>query len=233
MKVIIPAKAQSARVPNKNWKFFYKDLSLVDIKIQQLLAVGVSPADIFVSCEDPEQREIVTENYNANFLLREPRLASDNTHWSDVVTAIVQMLPARDDEPIAWVQVTCPLFDEFGNMFSLWNKIYSSSSYDSMVAVKPFKKYLLDGHGRPVNFQFGRWHAVSQELPVWYTMDVPIHIFSKSTALRCNYYVGARPYLYVIHGPSVDIDTPEEYKLAQWYYQRKLDAQLAEDAEDD
>ena len=48
MKVIIPAKCNSSRTLNKNWREFVDGKCLVEIKIGQLIEAGVDAADINV-----------------------------------------------------------------------------------------------------------------------------------------------------------------------------------------
>ena len=40
--------------------------------------------------------------------------------------------------------------------------------FDCIITVKKFKEFVLDENGKPVNFNFGRWHEWSQNLPQWY-----------------------------------------------------------------
>ena len=51
LKVAIPLKTNSERVPNKNLRPFVDGKSLFDIKAKQLLKV-FSAKDIYVSCND-------------------------------------------------------------------------------------------------------------------------------------------------------------------------------------
>lgn len=93
-----------------------------------------------------------------------------------------------------------------------------SDEYDCLITVKKLKEFILDAKGKPVNFSFGRWHEWSQDLPQWFILESPIHIMKKSTYLHHNYYIGKKPYLHVVPLPSIDIDTPDEFELAQEIY---------------
>lgn len=217
MKVIVPAKSQSLRVENKNWREFYDGKSLVDIKLFQLLEV-FRPSDIYVSCEDESRREEV-EAYGVNFWLRDPVLSKDDTHWSDVVTGIVESIPCDDDEEVAWVQLPCPLFGpvDFKNALARWRSI-PKDLYDCLITVELFKDFVVDRDGCPQNFQYGRWHAVSQKLPSWFLIQRQFHIMTKATYLRCHYDIGTKPYLYEVVCPSIDIDDKYQWGYAQHLY---------------
>jgi N-acylneuraminate cytidylyltransferase len=216
MKVIIPAKTSSSRTEDKNWREFHDGKSMVEIKIEQLIAAGILPDDINISCEDESKRKIV-ESYSARFLSRGPETVSNAFHWSDVVSSLVSSVECPESESVAWVYACTPLFDAkaFQNVFAVWETLKEGIKYDSLITVKKFKEFVLDDRCRPVNFNFGRWHEWSQDLPQWYILESPIHIMSKATYLRCNYYIGERPYMYEVPMPSIDIDTPEEFELAQ------------------
>jgi N-acylneuraminate cytidylyltransferase len=220
MKVIIPAKSDSNRVPNKNWREFYHGKSLVDIKLFQLLEVFPA-SDIYVSCEDESRREEISA-YGVNFWLRDPELSKDDTHWSDVVAGIIETIPCDDNEEIAWVQVPCPLFGahDFKSAIARWRCI-PKDLYDCLITVGVMKDFAVDENGCPLNFQYGRWHAVSQDLPSWYLIQRQFHVMKKGTYLRCHYDIGTRPYLYPVSPPSIDIDDEHEFRYAQHLYEER------------
>lgn len=210
MKVIIPAKGKSGRVPNKNWRPFYKDKSLVEVKIEQLLKL-FQPDDIYLSCDDPSKKEIA-DKYSVHFLLRDPLFAKDGTSWSDVVTGIISQINCDENDEIMWAEVTAPLFNEYEALIEKWNA--NKADYDSILSVLERREFLIDAKGRAVNFNYGRWHCDSQKLDPLYSMD-SVFIMTKKNYLYFNYHVGQKPLLYVIEGESVEIDTPLEFEMAQ------------------
>jgi CMP-N-acetylneuraminic acid synthetase len=229
MKAIIPAKCNSSRVLDKNWREFHKGKCLVEIKIGQLIDAGLNPSDIHVFCEDQSKRDSV-EITGATFELRDIANTRDDMHWSDVVTNLVSSIDADDDESIAWTGATSPLFDGDDNrkVIDSWNKIQSRNNlagqkrYDCIITVKRLKEFVLDGKGRPVNYNFGRWHEWSQDLPQWYILESPIHIMKKKDYLKYNYFIGKEPYLYEVSLPSIDIDEIDEFLEAQELYRKLL-----------
>jgi len=217
MKVIIPAKRNSSRVQDKNWRPFYKDKNLVQIKIEQLLT-KVLPVDIYLSCDDEEMKKYAAQ-YGINFILRAPALASDNTPWSDAVKGMVEEMPVNNDEDIAWVEVINPLFSDFDLLFEKWNQV--KAQYDSLVLVSPVTKFLLHNNGAPVNFMPGKWHAMSQNLDPLYAWD-SVCIMSKKNILYFSYPIGKTPYLFSTESPCIDIDTLNEFELAQLLFAQKI-----------
>lgn len=65
MKAIIPVKKSSIRVENKNFKPFYKEQSLFDIKVNSLLKT-IDKSDIYVSGESEEIKKL-QKNMNLIF----------------------------------------------------------------------------------------------------------------------------------------------------------------------
>lgn len=226
MKIVIPAKCNSTRVPNKNWRDFYEGLSLVEIKIQQLLDAGSNASDIWIFCEDESKKELI-EPYGVNFSNRRDETISDSMHWSDVITELVGKVPCDDDETVALVLPTTPLFDsnDFRAVFHLWEKRQGplwDESYDSLIVVKPFQEFILNEDGKPLNFSFGRWHEWSQDLPQWFVLDNPVSLIKKRTLVRCNYTIGVKPYLYVVSRGHIDIDSMDEFEISQQIYKSRV-----------
>jgi len=221
MKAIIAAKCTSSRVPDKNWRPFYKDKCLVEVKISQLIDAGFEPNNINVFCEDVSKKSRVTD-LGAIFRSRDIETTKDSMHWSDVVTTLVSSLDCDEEDPIAWIQGPTPLFDGPQNkqVIDKWKEIEKKDEFDSIITVKEFKEFVIDNRGKPVNFNFGRWHDWSQDLPEWFILESPIHIMKKKTYLRCNYYIGERPYVYKINDNSIDIDYMNEFEEAQKIYTR-------------
>ena len=217
MVAVIPAKKTSSRVPNKNWRPFHADKCLVEVKIEQLLKV-LPPEAIYLSCDDQE-KEGLAEQYNIKFLLRDSRLADDQTSWSEAVVGIVDQLPVPHEEEVLWAEATSPLFDVYDDFIRTWNE--QKANHDSIVAVNELREFLLDEKGRPLNFEFGKAHCFSQQLPPLYSLD-SCYIMTKKDMISLNYMIGNAPFLYVLKERSVEIDTMWEFELAQNLFEQRL-----------
>ena len=183
--VAIPLKTNSSRVPNKTLRPFWNNKSLFDIKAEQLLK-ELPPEDVYVSSEDPNVEKIVHGKYGFNFLLRDTRLTPNSAPWTDVVGDIVSQLPENTD--VMCVQVTQPLFDQFREVREKWEHL--SEDYDSLVVTKKFSHHLLDSTGLPVNFSFGYWHKISQELPVYHLVTWACFVMRYEMVMQTHYQIG-------------------------------------------
>jgi len=212
MKVVIPLQTCSTRVPKKNIRPFFETQSLFDIKVSQLAKI-IPLSDIYVSSESFEV-ETLCKDKGVNFLQRDKSLTGNLVKQPDLVSGIIKDVPGDDD--IMWVQVTSPLFDQFSKFLEVWSEL--SESYDSMVAVKPFSKHLLDSTANPLNFSFGYWHKVSQDLPSWFEVLWSCFILKRKTINQVCYHIGTNPYLFVSDIVTVDIDTVDDFELASIIY---------------
>ncbi len=214
MKIIIPLQTCSTRIPRKNIRPFYKGDSLFDIKAKQILEFE-SPENVYISSESEEVSELC-DKYGFNFLLRDKSLTGNTVFQPDLVKALTDPIPGEDD--IMWIQVTSPLFNHFKEALSEWKKI--RDDYDSLVAVKPFKGHLLDEKGNPVNYGFGYWHKVSQDLPKQYSVLWSLFILKRETVNRYHYHIGVNPYLFETDTMVVDIDYEDDFELARIVYDK-------------
>lgn len=230
MKAIIPVKHGSTRVPNKNFKDFYKGQSLFDLTASKLLKI-LSPHDIYMSCEN-EERKSLADKWGINFLLRDPYLADNDTPFYSVFNGVCDQVEGDDD--IAWCQVIDPMFDSYEECFDIWkngNEVLEGGAlckkdikknHDSLVVVYPHKDYYLDSSYQPEGFGFGRWHKKSQSLPVKYQLTFTLSILTRESIKKCGYYVGAKPFWYHANNPRIDIDTEQDFELASIIMKEKL-----------
>ncbi len=218
MKVIIPAKQNSTRVINKNWRNFHHGKNLVEIKIEQLLK-SVPASDIFLSTDYKDFEKTAT-NYGIHFIPRNPVLASDDTPWADAFSGMIGELPLQDHEDIAWVEVINPLFDAYDDLFKKWQEI--KHTHDSLVLTSQCTKFLLKSNGQPLNFMCGKWHQMSQNMEPLFAWD-SVCIMNKKNMMYFGYPIGKTPYLYSHGDTPVDIDSMQDFEMAQLLYIRKFD----------
>lgn len=218
MKAVILGKAGSVRVKNKNYRPFYGNDSLMDIHIAKLIKV-LSPSDIYLSSENAEIKS-VAEKWGINFINRDEKYTQITTSNVDVVRHICKDIPDNGD--ILWTTPIEPLFDEYAEIIECWNSL-NKSKYDSLNVVYPQKRFFLDQNHNPIGFGFGHWHKYSQEIPPIYELSWSSIILSRKCIDEVSYMVGAHPYWYDCYSEMVDIDTEEDWTLAQMIYSNKME----------
>jgi len=219
MNVIVPLQTCSTRVHNKNLRDFVHGKSLFDIKSSQLLK-AFDPKKVFISSESPSVEEKV-KKYGFNFLLRDKAYTGNEVKQPDLIEHILKDIP-DDQDDIGWAQVTTPMFDDFHKCLSTWDKV--KSDYDSLVVVRKVN-HVISEDNIPINFNFGYWHRVSQDLCKLYEVAWSFFIIKRQTFNECKYHIGYNPYKYVCNFLNVDIDTEEDFKESQRAYQGLIPCQ--------
>lgn len=216
MKVLIPARANSRRVPQKNYIDFHNDESLMDIKLKQLLASYIPGDAIHVSCEDESKRACI-EKHGCVFLPRNDYLTTPEGE-KNLTRSLVKELglvgTTQSEGDFLYVSVTDPFFTEFSSMLSTWNRV--RDKHDSLVVVRKLDDQVLFGDGSPANFDY--FGQPTQCLKSWYTVSMGAIISKWSTVNSGGHYIGKNPYLFVTRDRGVDIDTIDDFALAQVLY---------------
>lgn len=217
MKVVILGKASSQRVPQKNYRPFYNELSLTDILLEKLVK-HFERKDIFLSCENLDF-SYVAEKWDIHFILRDEIYTMLETNTVEVVRGVCADVPGDDD--ILYCSCMDPLFDDYENMLRTWYEV--KKEHDSLNVVYPLKNYYLDQNYKPIGF--GYWHEYSQHLPPTYQISWANEILTRECIEKCGYMVGEKPYWYDAYNPLLDIDTEEQWKFAQIVYKSFREAE--------
>ena len=220
IKAVIPAKACSTRVPDKNFKPFWGDYSLVDLTIKKLIPV-FECKNIYLSCEDPEV-EAICDTWGINFILRDKGLCDNSVPIPDWIRGVCAQVPGDDD--LAWCQVIDPLFNDYQKMMDEWNHHHSpqlkaTADISSLTAIYPFKDYMLDCNSDPMGWNYGAWHVTSQNLMQNYRMTFVCSFLTRASIKETGYHIGSKPYWHLAKTPHVDIDTEQDFFVAQKLYE--------------
>lgn len=211
---VIAAKANSTRVPRKNFREFHEGKSLLDTKVEQCVNSGVFDS-VYVS-SDSEEARWSADRYGAVFVPRDPYLCEDSTSWGDVLTGVLDSLPEEGDPFVCWTPATSPLFDRFG---AVLEELRLAPGADSVVTVTPLKHYYLGSDFIPINHQWGPWHAYSQGMKPIYQLNLALMGAMRSAMVRNRYLIGDRPLFFMTsEAEGLDIDTMEEFELAQYRF---------------
>lgn len=217
LNCIIPAKDSSLRVPYKNWRRFGQaGQSLVSLTVTKLVAAGVPVKRIWVSCENPERKQ-ACDLMGVNFLLRKPHLCRNETSVPTWIRQTVAQLDRPGD--VAWCHVCDPLFNEYQTCFNIWTT--AKNTHDSLVVCYPWRGYLMNAEHQPMGWSFGEHHIPSQQLPKMLTMPFTLSILSEEAIRDTGYHVGKIPHWYEAAGPSVDIDTLDDFYTAELLWQQQ------------
>ena len=213
---IIPVREGSQRVKLKNFREFSQQKSITQIKIDQLKD-SKNITKIIVSSDSEKAKKIADES-QVDFKLRPESFANATTPWAEVVSHVISEIPGNPI--VVWALSTAPLFERFDEAIQAY---LNEKNIDSLVGVLPKKTFLLNKHGKGINFNPGVWHPYSQELEPYYEVTGSVFIARKEDMLRWSYWFGPKPYLFNLSlTESVDIDEEEDFKFAQKLFEAKV-----------
>ena len=211
---IIPAKALSNRLPNKNTLPFGESNLLVH-KIRQLKQVDAIK-EIIVSSEDDEILQMA-EREGARGIKRPLEFSLETKPFQDFLYYIVG--EAKEDH-IMWACCTSPMVG--ADVYNRGCKTYFEKlkeGYDSLITVMEYHHYLLDKNMKPYTFKWGPDHRNSQDLDKLYFFTDGIQLAPKASMREWHYYFGHNPYgMEVDLKTSTDVDTMFDYLLGRMQY---------------
>lgn len=210
---VIPVKAHSERVKNKNFREFADGLSLLEYKIQQVIRQSCY-SEIYIS-SDSDDAEKVAKIYGLSFIRRSKEYCNNVTPWSDVIYEVARSIPEEDNTILSWCHTTSPLFERYKAARDCFDSL-DSDIYDGVVSVCPFSEFLITAKARPYNYSWGPWHPYSQDLDKLFTITGALFMTSKGVMLKNRYVISRRPYLFESSKyESIDVDTNYDFRVAQ------------------
>lgn len=215
---IIPVRAGSTRVKNKNIKPFCGS-NLLITKIHQLQRV--EKIDNIVVSSDSDEMLEMAKNEGCIIQRRPYEYCDEKTKsFNEVVEYVVDNSVG---DIMIWAPCVCPNCDE-----KCFEKGISSyfeqirNGYDSVVSGKSFKEYLFDENG-PHNYSTEK-HVKSQDLPNWKTIVNGFYIASKGLMVKRKYFFGYKPFIVELSKmEAIDIDDPIDFDFAEFVYKKKYD----------
>ena len=166
---VIPVRAGSTRLPNKNILKF-ADTNLLINKIRQLK--GVEKIDEIVVSTDSDEMIEMAKKEGVDFQKRPIEYCDEKTKtFNEVVEYIAQTLKT---DILIWAPCVCPIVDTPCFRQAVDKFLNLDSKYDSVVSAMLLKEYIFDEE-KPVNFSIEH-HVPSQKLPNWHQIQNRFYI---------------------------------------------------------
>ena len=211
LTAVIPVRAGSQRVKDKNFKSF-ADSNLLEIKINQIKQLPVDR--IIVNTNSPEAIEIA-KKHNIEFFERDPYYASSECSNSEYHEYLAKV---TDAENLLIAQVTSSLIETQSYLNAIQQ--FFELSNDSVMSVQKFQNFLLKD-GNPINYTLDNMPN-SQDLEPYQVPTFGIILCKKEKMLEYkNYICGKCSFLELNEFESIDIDTPLDFEFAEFLYKRK------------
>lgn len=207
--VFIPIKANSERVPGKNFRV------LNGKKLYEYVCEHVKQADVFDDVYiDTNSDEIAAYAKEQGFLVieRKPELAKNSANGNDLLVYHYEQYP--DYDYYFQLFATAPYLQP-ETIRECFNKLVSSEEYDScFTATKNHGFYWLADN--PVNYRPGILPRSQDMLPV-IEETTGLYGITKNSLERYRCRIGRRPYIHIVSKfEAVDINTEEDLKVAEY-----------------
>lgn len=211
---VIPVRAGSTRVKNKNIKPFAGTNLLVN-KIRQLKQVS-DISKIIVSSDSDEMLRIAEEE-GAIPKKRPIEYCDEKSRtFNEVVRYIAQN--EVDTEDMMWAPCVCPLVgpQKIAEGIQLYRQILSGElDADSIATARLIKEYIFDENG-PVNFDIEN-HVKSQDLPNWHCITNGFFIAKTADMARWGFVYGKKVHLCEVNKfEAIDIDDEFDFAMAEF-----------------
>ncbi len=214
---VIPVRENSKRLPGKNMKNF-SGLPLFIKTIEDALNSKCF-SRIILTTDDSLIIDMAKSEYGnkIDFLRRDPSLATDTASTIDVV--IDATLNYADSSLVALLQVTSPLRQSSHIQEALGK--FNNSGADSLisvVAIKGNSNWLFEIPTSHKLLRVLKEDTQKNEPRSIYIPNGAIYISSLRSLRHSRSFLSEETFPYIM-GPleSVDIDSNEDFKLAQYY----------------
>ncbi|TDX84098.1 cytidylyltransferase domain-containing protein [Epilithonimonas xixisoli] len=225
MIAIIPARGGSKGLPGKNIKLL-NGKPLIAYTIDAALnAKKISR--VIVSTDDAEIAEIA-KNYGAEIpFMRPDFLANDNAKSIDVYNYTIERLETEENtdiNEIVVLQPTSPL--RTAQHIDEAIDTYLEKNADSVISYCKedhpiFWHKFITEDGKFEEIFSNDYQKNRQDIRSTYHPNGAIYILKKDVLLSGNYY-NEGSYAYIMDkNVSIDIDTQEDFELAQWQMTKK------------
>lgn len=205
----IPIKANSERVPGKNFR------RLCGKKLYEYICGHIRETDIFNAVYvDTDSDEIASFASGIGFhvIERRPDLASNEANGNDLLVYHMEVYPDYDFYFQAFA--TAP-FLQPETIRACCQQLISSETYDScFTATEHHGFYWLEGH--PMNYRPGILPRSQDLLPIL-EETTGFYGISRNALQKYHCRIGRNPYIHLVNKfEAVDINTPEDFQLAEY-----------------
>lgn len=211
MKVtaVVPMKLNNRRLPQKNTKCFKNGKPLCWYILSTLLKIN-EIEEVYVYCSNPDIKKYIPEG--VNYLKRSEDLDQDSTKMNEVLQAFARELPS---DIYVMTHTTAPFIKSSSIKKGL--EAVLSGEFDSSFAVKKLQDFLWKD-GRPFNYELDNIPR-TQDLPPLFEETSGFYIYKSNIITNLNRRIGQKPFLVEVGEiESIDIDEPEDFKIADAIY---------------
>ena len=209
---MVPVRAGSTRVPNKNIRKF-AGTSLLELKLKVLKKVeGITQIVVSTDCKKAAE---IAQKQNVEVQWRNKFYAgsqiTNDQHW-------LHIAETTPGDIVFLAQVTSPLL-KVSSIQNALNIFLNSNKYDSLNSVSKEKKFLWKNM-EPINYDINLTPK-SQDLPDIVSLNFAITIIKKQTMIKRKNVIGFKPSFFELDKvESLDVDDLIDFKIAELMYKK-------------
>ena len=207
MKIIaiMPIKLKNERCPGKNIRLL-DNKPLLQYELNSLKLTGLCDS-INVYCSD--EKVIPFLPLGVNFIKRPDYLDLSTSNFTQIFDCFIETI---DADIYVYAHATAP-FITVETMKQCIEAV-KTGDYDSAFCAVKLQDYLWQD-GEPLNFDASNLPR-TQDLKPIYQETSGVYVFTKSVYQKYRRRIGKNPFIKeVSFKEAVDIDTPEDFKLAE------------------
>lgn len=216
IKALLPVKAHSERVPDKNFR------KLAGRPLFHWILATLS-ASRYVSeiIVDTDSDEIARESkrlFGATVLMRPEHLRGDSVSMNLLIEFEISQAAG---EHFLQTHATNPLLTT-ATLDRAVEAYFAPGSHDSLFTVTPWRKRFYREDGAPFNHDPA--HLVrTQDLPPLMEENSNLYLFSRAAFAGRAHRIGCKPILFPMTLPeAMDIDDENDFQMAEYLMGRRM-----------
>jgi len=219
LKALLPMKGNSERVPNKNMRIF--DGAPLYHAITKSLLASKYIESVVINTDSPIITKDAKDNFGDKIIIidRPIEIQGDYVSMNNIIEHDLNCL---EGEHFIQTHSTNPLLraETVDAAISLY--FQSLEKYDSVFSVTKLQTRLYDQNAKPINHNPEELLR-TQDLEALYEENSNFYIFSKKAFKNAgNKRIGLKPKIFEVNKlEAVDIDEPEDFKLAELLHMHK------------
>lgn len=216
---LLPMKAHSERIPNKNMKIFH-DKPLYHAIVNSLLNSKYINSIVINTDSEIIEKDAINNFGNQIKIINRPvKLQGDFVSMNSIIEYDVQTL--SQETHFLQTHSTNPLLktSTINIAIEKYFEMIGKGYYDSLFSVTRFQTRFYWKDGRPVNHNPNELIR-TQDLPIIYEENSNFYLFSRQSFFNNERKrIGRKPYLYEIDKiEAIDIDEPDDFIIAEQLY---------------
>tara|TARA_B100000989_G_scaffold184364_1_gene138799 strand:+ start:3449 stop:4147 length:699 start_codon:yes stop_codon:yes gene_type:complete len=214
IKALLPMKANSERVPGKNFKEF-NNKPLFKWVLDNLVEIDLIK-EIVINTDARNILEGLNVHKNSKIFIRDrkPEICGDFISMNEIIYDDIENTEANI---FLMTHTTNPLLEK-STIVSAINKFKKALSFkeaDSLFSVNKIQSRFYDKDTKPINHN-PKSLLRTQDLEPWFEENSNFYLFTKESFIETRSRIGKKPIMHITNPiESIDIDTKEDWDLAE------------------